>query len=259
MPEDKNTEIPESKNKKLSRRDFVVGGSSVLAGGALVAASPAATLAQKTAAPTSKASYPLSRAYLVYDSRRCTGCLNCMLACSLVHDGATSISFSRIQVSRGVLTKYPHDIQIHVCRQCPVPLCVQNCPTDACHISAANGNVRMIDSQKCIGCQTCLKSCPFVPHRTIWNHVANKATKCDLCANTPYFDKKGGPADAQACVITCPVGALKVVTELPDQRDNVGYDINIEPPAKPKPSIPFPKEGGPEAKPKQQPSAPAKA
>jgi protein NrfC len=240
---------------KYSRRDFVVGGGSALAGGALAAISaPTATVAAE------KSPYALSKAYLVYDSRRCTGCLSCMLACSLVHDGATSTAFSRIQVSRAVLAKYPHDIQIYACRQCPEPMCVKNCPTGACHISAADGNVRMIDARKCIGCQTCLKSCPFVPHRTVWNHISKKATKCDLCADTPYFDKKGGPSAAQACVITCPVGALKVVTELPEQRDNVGYDISIEPPAKAKPGIPFPKEGGPEAKPKSQPptAAPAK-
>jgi len=117
----------------------------------------------------------------------------------------------------------------------------------------------MIDGQKCVGCQACIKSCPFVPHRTIWNHVSKKATKCDLCANTPYFDKKGGPFAAQACVISCPVGALKVVNELPEQKDNLGYDINIEPPAKAKPSIPFPKEGAPEGKPLAQPSAAAPA
>ncbi len=229
MPGDKKTEIPKTKNRKYSRRDFVVGSGSVLAGGALAAYTPA------TAAAAEKSSYPLSSAYLVYDSRRCTGCLNCMLACSLVHDGATSTSLSRIQVSRAILTKYPHDMQIHVCRQCPEPMCVKNCPAGACYINAANANVRMIDAQKCIGCQTCLQSCPFIPHRTIWDHIANKASKCDLCADTPHFDKKGGPAGAQACVVTCPVGALKLVTELPDQRDNIGYDINIAPPAKAKP------------------------
>ena len=49
-------------------------------------------------------------------------------------------------------TKYPYDIVMSVCRQCVTPLCVQNCPTGACHVDAANGNIRGIDEEKCIGC-----------------------------------------------------------------------------------------------------------
>ncbi len=246
-------EIKKTKNKKFSRRDFVAGSGTVLAGGALAAA---AGLAEKTAIGADKNSYPLSAGYLVYDSRRCAGCQSCMLACSLVHDGATSTSLSRIQVSRAILTRYPYDIQIAVCRQCPEPMCVKNCPTGACHVSAANGNVRMIDAQKCIGCQSCLSACPFNPHRTIWNPEINKSTKCDLCANAPYFSKKGGPSGNQACVTTCPMGALKLVAELPSQKDIGGYDVNLAPPPQPKGAPGAPPGGAPPAA-KPSPAAPA--
>ena len=227
-------EAKKSINRKFSRRDFVVGSGTVLAGGALTACAPATALAETTSIAAEKNPYAQSTGYLVYDSRRCAGCQSCMLACSLVHEGATSTSLSRIQVSRAVLTRYPYDIQIAVCRQCPDPMCVRNCPTGACHVSAANGNVRMIDSKKCIGCQTCLKACPFSPHRTIWNPEAKKSTKCDLCADSPYFSKKGGPSGNQACVTTCPMGALKLVAELPSQADISGYDVNLSPPPQPK-------------------------
>jgi protein NrfC len=218
--------MPEKRN--FSRRDFVVKSGTALATGALTVYTP--DKGNALAAPkTDKIDYPLSKAYLVYDSRHCAGCLQCMLTCSLVHTGESSLSLSRIQVIKSVLNQYPEDIQVHVCRQCPEPLCVQNCPTGACHISAANGNVRMIDSEKCIGCQTCLQSCPHTPHRTIWNTAAKKAAKCDLCVDTPYFNKKGGFSGAQACVSTCPAGALKVVAELPSQIDNNGYDVSVAP------------------------------
>ena len=218
--------------KKYSRRDFVVGSGTALAGGALAAYTPAATLA---APKTAKSPYPLSTGYLVYDSRRCAGCQSCMLACSLVHEGETSTSLSRIQVSRAVLTRYPYDIQISVCRQCPEPLCVKNCPTGACHVSAANGNVRMIDAEKCIGCQALSQSLSASSRiAPIWNPATKKSTKCDLCANTPYFSKKGGPSGNQACVTTCPMGALKLVAELPSQADISGYDVNLAPPTPPK-------------------------
>jgi protein NrfC len=227
----KNSEA-ESGKRRLSRRDFVVGSGSALAGGALAAYAPANEFSQSSGL-ADKSAYPLSTGYLVYDSRRCAGCQSCMLACSLVHEGETSVSRARIQVSRAVLTRYPYDIQISVCRQCPEPMCVEHCPTGACHVSAINGNVRMIDAEKCIGCQTCLKVCPHSPHRTIWNSAVNKSTKCDLCAHAPYFSKPGGPKGSQACVTTCPMGALKLVAGLPSQTDISGYDVDLAPPATP--------------------------
>ena len=229
----KKAETKMAEGGKYSRRDFVVGSGAAIAGGAISSYAPATAIAATPAKSAAKPAYAKSTGYLVYDSRRCAGCQSCMLACSLVHDGATSTSLSRIQVSRAILIRYPYDIQISVCRQCPEPLCVENCPTGACHIGAANGNVRMIDGKKCIGCGTCLKSCPHSPHRTVWNPAANKATKCDLCANAPYFIKKGGPSGSQACVVTCPMGALKLVAELPSQSDISGYDVNLAPPTPP--------------------------
>jgi len=231
----------------------VAGGGTALAGGALAVISPAKT---PVASAAVKHEYPLSEGYLVYDSRHCAGCQSCMLMCSLVHDGESSTSRSRIQIARNVLAQYPQDIQTYVCRQCPVPLCVQNCPTGACHISAANGNVRMIDSEKCIGCKTCLQSCPHVPHRPVFNVAMQKMTKCDLCANAPYFSKKGGPAGAQACITTCPVGALKLVAALPNQEDNRGYDLIFAPPQEP---VVRAKTSAPRATPPPETAAPAKA
>jgi protein NrfC len=230
----KKTVSEKSGKGKFSRRDFIVGSGTVLASGATSAHIPATTRAATTA---KKNAYPPSTGYLVYDSRRCAGCQSCMLACSLVHEGAASTSLSRIQVSRAVLARYPYDIQISICRQCPEPLCVETCPTGACHVDAAHGNVRMIDAQMCIGCQTCLEACPHSPHRTVWNPTTNKSVKCDLCADAPYFSKKGGPSGDQACVTTCPMGALKLVAELPSQTDISGYDVDLAPPPQPKPAL----------------------
>ena len=215
--------------RKISRREFVVGGGALVAGGALNAALPGKLSAEKA----EKNEFPLSKGYLVYDSHNCSGCMSCMLTCSLVHDGEASTSRSRIQVDRNVFDPYPQDIQIFVCRQCPEPMCVKNCPTGACHISAENGNVRMIDQEKCVGCKTCINECPYIPHRTIFNVEANKAMKCDLCANAPFFSKKGGPLGEQACVTTCPSGALKLVTTLPSQKDSKGYDLNLSEQSRP--------------------------
>jgi ferredoxin len=40
----------------------------------------------------------VSDGYLLVDIRKCQGCISCMLACSLVHEGLHSASLSRIQI-----------------------------------------------------------------------------------------------------------------------------------------------------------------
>ncbi len=230
------------KKKSVLRRDFLLGGSAAIAAGALGAYAPnstAAVLAETTAKP----SYPASTGYLVYDSRLCFGCQSCMFACSMTHEGEANPSLSRIQIIRDApsFTKYPYDIVMSVCRQCVSPLCVQNCPTGACHVDEANGNVRMIDQAKCIGCKMCINSCPQRPHRTVWNPVKKKSTKCDLCTNAPYWGQPGGPNGHQACVDICPAKALKLVKEPPSQMDVAGYDVNMAPPQTPRPKFTLPK------------------
>jgi protein NrfC len=224
-------------NKKglVQRRDFLVGSGAAIAAGALGICAPksvASTLAS-SATPAASPPYEASTGYLVYDSRLCLGCQSCMFACSMTHEGEASPSLSRIQIIRDApsFTKYPYDIKMSVCRQCPSPLCVQECPTGACHVDAANGNVRLIDESKCIGCMTCLSACPHKPHRTVWNPVKQKSTKCDLCANAPYWSSKGGPAGKQACVEICPAKAIRMVKEMPSQLDFSGYDLDLAPPA----------------------------
>ncbi len=151
-------------------------------------------------APRKRIAYPPSAAYLVVDTKKCDGCGSCMAACSLVHDGESNYSLSRIQVVQDAFARYPEDLQLGQCRQCPTPLCVVNCPSGACHVEAGAGNVRMIDEAKCVGCGTCLNSCPFIPHRPVWNPAKRKSTKCDLCLEAAFWDERGGPDGKQVCV-----------------------------------------------------------
>jgi len=220
----------EEKKKKVSRREFLKGGSAAIAAGALgvYASVPAQTTAEEV-------SYEPSKGYIVYDSRLCLGCQSCMYACSMTHEGAASPSLSRIQIIRDApsFTKYPYDIIMSVCRQCVTPICVQNCPTGACHVDTENGNVRLIDPDECIGCKTCINSCPQRPHRTVWNPDKEISMKCDLCIDTPYWSNKGGPDGQQACVSICPAKALKLVHEPPPQTDVNGYDVDMAPPPPP--------------------------
>jgi protein NrfC len=228
MPEDKKKESGEATEKKrYSRRDFLLKSGTATA----VALTPAiaSATADPAAAPSKKENfeYLASEGYLVYDSKKCAGCTTCMMSCSLAHYGVQSQSLSRIQIMQDSWGKFPYDVKMAVCRQCVTPVCVKNCPTGAAYVDSENGNVRRIDSKKCIGCQTCLKMCPQQPHRPVWNHTIGRSSKCDLCIDTPYWNEKGGPGGKQACVESCPMKAIKFVAEIPNQQETEGYDVNL--------------------------------
>ncbi len=170
---------------------------------------------------------PASEGYLLVDTKKCAGCVSCMLACSLVHEGKENLSLSRIQVLQNPFGRFPEDITQEQCRQCTYPACVQSCPTGALKADSKNGNVRLVEEKKCIGCERCVEACPHTPSRAIWNYEKKYSQKCDLCAKAPYWNEKGGPAGKQACVEVCPMGAIKFTQEIPVQTGDAGYDVNL--------------------------------
>ena len=121
------------------------------------------------------AAVPASEGYLLVDTKKCQGCLSCMLACSLVHEGTENLSLARIQVLQNSFGKFPDDLTMAQCRQCVEPPCVETCPVKALTIDKEHGNVRMIDVKKCIGCKSCVQACPYEPGRALWNPGKKKA------------------------------------------------------------------------------------
>lgn len=176
----------------------------------------------------------VSDGYLVVDVEKCQGCISCMLACSLVHEGAVSLSYSRIQILQDSFGKFPDDLTIEQCRQCEAPDCVEACPEDALTANAEFGHVRMVDKEKCTGCGICFTACPHTPARlaVMKDEAFNrklKSLKCDLCANAAHHwdEKGGGPDGKQACVEVCPVGAIAFTKILPAQEGKSGYKVNL--------------------------------
>ncbi len=224
----KKAENKKAAARNCTRRAFLVSSGAAIAADALSSHTPiAAVAATATPAAAAETAYAAAKGYLIYDSKKCAGCVTCMLSCSLVHEGKENLSLARIQISQSSFAKFPDDIKIAICRQCITPVCVQSCPTGACFVDSANGNVRRINSAKCIGCKTCLSACPQQPNRTVWNPATKKSLKCDLCLDTPYWNEKGGPNGKQACVEVCPMKALKFVADTPDQTETDGYDVNL--------------------------------
>jgi protein NrfC len=170
---------------------------------------------------------PASRGYLLVDPRKCQGCKNCMAVCSLVHHGTVNPSLSRVQVVHQPLARFPDDALVAQCRQCVEPACLRACPTGALHADPASGYVRTVNQAECIGCMRCVAACPFPPARSVWNHEGGVSQKCDLCADTPFWQEAGGPAGRKACVEICPLGAIAHTDEIPAQTSDAGYVVNL--------------------------------
>jgi len=98
------------------------------------------------------------------------------------------------------------------CMHCVDPVCLIGCPTGAIQREPRSGSV-IIDESTCIGCESCVNSCPYGNIRAVEvrnpkgglyinqqsRRPVTKATKCDLCTSQP-----SGPA----CVNACPHDAL---------------------------------------------------
>jgi protein NrfC len=173
------------------------------------------------------AAIPASGGYLLVDTKKCQGCLSCMLACSLVHEGIENLSLARIQILQNSFEKFPDDLTVAQCRQCVDPACVEACPEKAISVDKKNGNVRIVDVKKCIGCKACIQACPFEPSRALWNTDKKKALKCDLCSEAPFWSEKGGVKGRQACVEVCLLKAIQFTKKIPEQKGDSGYKVNL--------------------------------
>jgi len=217
--------MDDPEKNRVTRRRFLKLSKDVLIG-----IGAGGTLTHIVWAKKGLAAIPASEGYLLVDIKKCQGCVSCMLACSLVHEGAVNLSLSRIQILQNSFRGWPDDLTIEQCRQCVEPACVEACPEDALTVDPEHGNVRRVCKSKCIGCMSCVEACPFPPGRAIWNFQEDRAQKCDLCSDAPFWEEKGGPEGKQACVEVCPVGAIKFVKEIPQQKGDDGYKVNLRGP-----------------------------
>ena len=149
---------------------------------------------------------------LVTDTSRCVGCRRCELACTEFNDGRAQPSLARIKVGRNYnfgprgqregLGRSQGEfgnfrILQDTCLQCPHPVpCATACPNEAI-VADAKTHARRIDPEKCKGCRSCLRACPW--EMIVFNLEAKKASKCFLCDGKPE------------CVDACPALAIRYV------------------------------------------------
>lgn len=139
---------------------------------------------------------------MVVEVDRCIGCRGgCQVACKFENDIALGGSRSHFY-TMGPIGIFP-DISMYflpvMCQQCENPSCVAVCPTEACYKSEEDG-VIYIDREMCIGCQSCIRACPF--HTNFFNMELRIADKCNLCVQRRKVN--GIPA----CVRNCAGNAL---------------------------------------------------
>lgn len=211
-------------NGALARRRFLVGIGAV---------SVASALQPEWVMAADMLVIPNAEGFLLVDMKKCQGCGTCMMICSLAHSGEASYSLSRIQIQQDSFASWPDDIRIAQCHQCPQAPCVEVCPVRPVRANKPNadfGNVRMIDQDLCVGCQKCIKACPFTPARLQFKSKVWRTQKCDLCVDTPHLGAKGGPGGVQACVQACPVGAIAFTRDMPKTNTEESYRVDLRGP-----------------------------
>jgi anaerobic carbon-monoxide dehydrogenase iron sulfur subunit len=127
---------------------------------------------------------------LVIDQKKCTGCKKCEIVCSVAHTGTSNPERSRIRVLK--LDEIGFYLPIS-CQNCEKPQCTEVCPAKAAHRDLKSNKV-LIDKKKCIGCKTCIISCPF--GAPSFDEIERVSIKCDFCEGAPL------------CVAACKNGAI---------------------------------------------------
>ena len=127
----------------------------------------------------------------------CLACHLCEYYCAFAETGAEDMvkALKNKKINPRIRVEENDNISYAVnCRHCDEPLCVKSCITGA--LSKKDGVV-VIDKKKCVGCYTCVLSCPY---GAVKPGEETAVKKCELCLDT----KEGMPN----CVIGCPNKAI---------------------------------------------------
>jgi anaerobic dimethyl sulfoxide reductase subunit B (iron-sulfur subunit) len=142
-----------------------------------------------------------------FDSRSCSGCKACQVACKDQNGLEVGLLWRRVyEVTGGgweksgaawVSSVFSYNLSI-ACNHCEQPICAEVCPTAAIH-KRADGIV-LIDGKRCTGCQYCSWACPYGAPQ--FDRASGRMTKCNLCVER--IDASLSPA----CVAACPLRSL---------------------------------------------------
>jgi Fe-S-cluster-containing dehydrogenase component len=131
---------------------------------------------------------------IIHDPDKCTGCMQCMIACAYKHYKTFDRRYALLYVYED--PDNPGRFINANCSHCIFPMCLSSCPREAIYKDDL-GIVR-ISSALCIGCGTCNQSCPIGIPRI--DEEKNVYVKCDFCDGDPM------------CVKMCSAQALKLLS-----------------------------------------------
>ncbi len=204
---------------QLSRKRFLTIGLGALgvaaAGGAglLKEGSPA------QAADAEPASARTRQWAMVFDLRKCEGCVTtdkapqCVEGCNAEHFVPQEQEWIRVFEVEGA-GGHSHFLP-RPCMQCENPPCVKVCPVEATY--RTEEGIILINHERCIGCRLCMAACPYGVRQFNWGepenppgatfaryspefpvpHRRGTVEKCMLCAHRVKDGKL--PACAEAC------------------------------------------------------------
>lgn len=161
---------------------------------------------------------------MAIDLKGCIGCQTCAVACKMAHNLPNNVWRCEVKTEGGAYIDtpsghYKQDNAIQwrptTCMHCDNPACVGVCPVGATYKDEETGIV-VQDTSVCIGCQSCIKACPYEGVRTYLEdepayavdmalgfpeepaHLKNTVEKCTFC----YERVKNGeqPACMQLCI-----------------------------------------------------------
>jgi len=192
----------------ITRRDIV---KSLGAGAVATAVATSMPAAAKAAAPTKPVRYAM-----VIDTRRCSGCHGCSVACKAEFDVPLGSTRSWVEyVEKGDFPNVRLSFLPRLCNHCRHPACVDVCPTGAT-FKRKDGIVD-IDPNICIGCKYCLLACPY-DSRFI-NPITGSADKCSFCLH------RVAKGVEPACVNTCP-GRARIFGDVNDPESEIAKALN---------------------------------
>ncbi|MCU0255192.1 MAG: 4Fe-4S dicluster domain-containing protein [Vicinamibacterales bacterium] len=153
----------------------------------------------------------MARYGMAIDTRRCIGCMDCVLACKTEHQVPEGFNRDWIVFdARGTFPAVRLEIRSERCNHCDDPPCVTCCPTGASHVSPF-GRLVLVTPEVCIGCKACMASCPYDAR---FVHPKGYVDKCTFCRN------RAAEALDPACVSVCPTHCM-VFGDLDDPNSEI--------------------------------------
>jgi tetrathionate reductase subunit B len=154
---------------------------------------------------------------MVIDTRRCSGCHSCSVACKSEFDVPLGNTRSWVEYTeKGTYPNVSRAFLPRLCNHCSDPQCVSVCPTGAT-IKREEDGIVTVDPDTCIGCKYCLHACPY--DARFINPVTGSADKCDFCVH------RVTQGVMPSCVNTCP-GRARIFGDLNDPESEISKVLN---------------------------------